>query len=158
MFPENTIFVECNADEPLVRVLTGFNENIIKHSFNKNKVIKRIRGNPKTIALVDEDPNEADHPFLLSMIEQKEKSKHNIIFREAENGSISIILCPRLENWIIKIANDGDKDLEKFNLPNIPEKLHILINSRLDDFINFLNDVKDFPAIQHLKDLLDREN
>jgi hypothetical protein len=48
------IIVECYADEYFVRLL-GFKG--IKHEGGKGKVLERVRENPGTIGMIDEDPN-----------------------------------------------------------------------------------------------------
>jgi len=53
------IIVECYADEYFVRLL-GFKG--IKHEGGKGKVLERVRENPGTIGMIDEDPN--SHPCV----------------------------------------------------------------------------------------------
>ncbi|MCD6301552.1 MAG: hypothetical protein J7L82_05725 [Staphylothermus sp.] len=60
-----------------------------------------------------------------------------ILYDPRRNNYI-IMLYPRLEEWIIKIAKQSGIKLSKYNLPSDGNKLHREINARLHNFEKFL--------------------
>lgn len=53
-----------------------------------------------------------------------------------------IILSPRLEGWILKAAKKAGVDVKKHGLPDEEYELHRVINMRLKEFENFLEEIR----------------
>jgi len=61
--------------------------------------------------------------------------------QKSRNNTL-IILCPRLEEWILEAAREANVDLQKYNLPNDPAKLHQQINIQIDKFQRLIERLK----------------
>ncbi|MHA1267051.1 MAG: hypothetical protein ACTSRS_17565 [Candidatus Helarchaeota archaeon] len=58
-------------------------------------------------------------------------------------NSVLIVLCPRLEEWIIKAADLCKMNMEsKFNLPRDPRRLKRIINYRLENLKRLINELR----------------
>ena len=84
------------------------------------------------------------------------EEKHFIkIYRHQSNNNLLIVLCPDLENWILKAAKSSKVDVSTFNLPKKASTMHNTINTRLPNFeklIQALIEEKN-PAILYLQAL-----
>ncbi len=83
--------------------------------------------------MVDEDPQSAQPIYIkqLSVIEEK----HGVrILSEARKGNKVIVLCPRLEEWIIKSVSVSGFKMSDFGLPDRANELHRVINGKLQAF------------------------
>jgi len=56
------------------------------------------------------------------------------ILRDENRGNVLLILCPRLEEWIIEAARKSGVGLEDYGLPEEPDRLHEESRARLDKF------------------------
>jgi len=154
------IFVECKPDEILVKKLISSKKKQIIHAGNVSEVCKRLQKTKNSIGLIDEDPGKIWPPYkeqLLRNAKIEEKCGIKVVYDKERNNYL-ILLCPRLEEWICKVVKDAKISLNKFGLPDDPEKLHETINANLDKFEKLLNDIllKNIPSIVGLKKILDK--
>lgn len=150
------IYTECNADTLLIKVL-GIPKKKFIHLGGKPQVCKRLEKQEKCKGLVDEDPNRIQSSYLEKMKLKKESSKFEIkILHDDSQNNYLIVLCPRLEEWILKTAKEANIDVRKYNLPNDAVKLHEEINNKLDKFEKLLKDLKDSKRIKILKKYLEK--
>lgn len=134
------IYLECNADEALVQAC-GVPKKVIKHIFSKGNVCKRLQKNKNVIGLVDEDPESTQPNYIGKLLLQSHE--HNIkLFYEKKSGNVLIVLCPRLEEWILKAAKEARIQVKNFGLPDHANELHKVINSNLDHFTKLLDKIK----------------
>ena len=116
------IYLECNTDEILARSLS-LPRKEIRHLRNKGEVCKRLQRSANCKGLVDEDPGSPQPRYIggLRAVSEKYGVKH--LYDEKANNSL-IVLCPRLEEWILKAAEDAKADLAKYGLPEQAAALH----------------------------------
>jgi len=124
------ICVECKPDAILVESL-GFKGPV--HMKGNAKVTKYVCEHDGMTGLQDEEPFSRP-PRLLARFKERSR-KHDAILMEWKDRRI-IILCPRLEEWVLKTAQSEGVNPEerRFNLYRDPERLKDVINLRLDNF------------------------
>lgn len=139
------IFVECNADKTMLSSL-GIQSKDICHVFSKGNVCNRLRKNRNCIGLVDEDPDSAQPQYLetLALVSDNYAVK---ALKDQNNQNYLIVLCPRLEDWIVKAARQAEVDLAIYNLPANGNALHKVVNARLTDFEKLINDMKEISQM-----------
>lgn len=148
------IYLECNPDELLCKKL-GIPKKRTKHHNDKGRIIRYLIRQKGHVGLVDEDPG-AGLPNAISNFNEHGSTKHGIKQMVDENHNILVIICPRLEGWLIAVCKQNKVDLSKFNLANTEERLHNEMNSKLRDFdklLTYLLEIKS-PELLHLKSLL----
>lgn len=133
------LHLECYADEALAMAL-GVSRKAIIHNPGKGSVAKQLAKQSSVIGLVDEDPGSAE-PTTLARFSEVE-FKHGVRFKkDSKTGNALVVLCPRLEDWAIKTAKEAGLALKEFNLPDDPSELHAVINTRLNNFRRFLDEL-----------------
>ena len=76
-----------------------------------------------------------------------------VLYDESRNNRL-IILCPKLEDWILKAAKEADLNMEKYSLPTTPEKLHREVNLDPRKLERLLTDLKNCERFKTLGKLL----
>lgn len=143
------IYVECNPDEVVVRTLSFSRKQII-HAFGKGNICNRLEKANNTISLMDEDPQSAQPNYLQRLELQKQKDGIKI-WQDAKRGNFVVMLCPRLEDWIVQASKKDKLDLAKYQLPIDPKKLHGKIGLQSERFEKFL--IEALPVSTYLKNL-----
>jgi len=151
------IYVECKPDFTLVRFITNLPRREIVHEFKgKHEVCKQLENRRDCKGLVDEDPLSVPPPYLKKLRLQKELPEAGLkIMRDESNNNLLVILCPRLEEWILRAAKEKGINPDKYNLPNNPNRLHEVINLSLDRFERLLEDLKGSRRLRALKKVLE---
>jgi hypothetical protein len=136
------IYTECKPDSSLMRILGIPNRQII-HLQGKPEVCKQLEKRERFIGLVDEDPFSVQPSYLKRLPVKEDLPSCGLkILNDTYKNNDLIILCPRLESWILKVAKEAGIDIKRYNLPNSEEKLHKEINTDLRKFERLLNDLK----------------
>ena len=132
------IYCECKPDEVLIEVLINKKP---KHGDNKSEICKRLENEKNIIALLDKDPNSYQPLYLnrLQRIFNSEELGLEILYDRERNNKI-ILLNPRLEDWVLRIAKLKNITLGK--LPRKPSKLKKEINQKLEHFRKLLQAIK----------------
>jgi hypothetical protein len=130
--PSRVVRVECKPDERLIRLL-GVPRSRIRHENNKGVLCNRLRRQENHIAVIDEDPASAQ-PSYLRDVRVVEDSHGVRVLEDAQRGHRIIVLCPRLEGWILKVARRNGIRPEDYGLPPDEDGLHKKINLRLQRF------------------------
>jgi hypothetical protein len=136
------IYTECKPDSALVKTL-GISKKQIIHVGNKPDVCKRLEKHKNCNGLVDEDPFSVQ-PLYLKKLQEKENLSDcglKILNDNSKNNDL-IILCPRLEEWVLKAAKEADLDISRYNLPDDGEQLHKVINLDIRKFETLIKDLK----------------
>ena len=136
--------VECNADVALVETLTSPSRRNIKHAGCKSMVIRKLmRTHENSIGIIDQDPYSIQPKDIerFNEIEYSEKNQLRILYHSQRNNNL-IILCPRLEEWIIDATREVGLDLNRYNLPNNPSEFHAIINLKINRFTQLVEDLK----------------
>lgn len=137
------LFVECKPDFVLATSLTLIPLKKVEHAGNKSRVLKKLTENyENSIGIIDEDPLSIQPPDIKKFkeIEYSEKSKVKILLYKRLKNRV-IVLCPRLEEWIVEAAKEAKIDLNKYNFPSNPEKLHEIINIRTERFQDLIEEL-----------------
>ncbi|HDH96160.1 MAG TPA: hypothetical protein ENF73_00345 [Proteobacteria bacterium] len=135
------IFVECKPDEVLIRTL-GVPRTRLRHVHDKPRVIKLVRRRDGSTGMIDEDPTSAQPGFLKEFKEVGVEHRIKLL-RHSEKGSRLIVLCPRLEEWIIAAAEEAGVDPRRYGLPNDAAGLKRVINHQLNEYRKLVEEVLD---------------
>jgi len=151
------IYVECKPDFTLVRFITNLPRKEIVHEFKgKYEVCKQLGKRRHCKGLVDEDPLSVPPSYLEKLRLREEIPERGLkVMHDESNNNLLIILCPRLEDWILRAAKERGINPDKYNLPNNPNRLHEVINLSLDRFERLLEDLKGCERLRALKKVLE---
>ena len=137
------IYVECNPDFALIKSFGIPKKNII-HAKNKSEVCKKLKKNGNSKGLVDEDPDSPQPSYMRKLEIKEDLPNHKLkLLINRSNDSNLIVVCPTLEAWILKATKEAKIDIKKYGLPNNAEKLHKIINIRIDKFEKLIKDLKE---------------
>ncbi|MFZ6010524.1 MAG: hypothetical protein ACOYXT_09265 [Bacteroidota bacterium] len=118
------IILECYADEHLVRAL-GATSKGIKHAFSKGEVCNLLRKSVDTVGIIDEDPGAGKPEYERRLLNNRILENDKIIVCEDRKLRNRLILIrPKLENFVIKLAEENKIEVSDFNLSPDPGKLH----------------------------------
>ncbi len=116
------ILVKCFPDEALLRIL-GVPRKQVLHERSKGRIITRLRTPSNTMGMVDEDPGSAQHQDLRNYRQLEAREGLRLLTRQS-GGQRLIVLCPRLEEWLIQRAKASRIKPGDFGLPGNPSHLH----------------------------------
>lgn len=152
------IYVECKPDAALVQILTQLPRREIVHELKgKYEIAKRLSNGTNVRAMVDEDPGANQPAYLSRMQVQRELPQRSLrVLEDVAKGNLVVMLCPKLEDWIIRAAQDIGLNLRdpRYNLPNSPTRLHREITFDLRKFERLTQDLRSTPRFQCLQGLL----
>ena len=150
------IYVECKPDFELVRCITGIPKRGIIHESNKPGVCKKLEKQSNCKGMVDEDPGSSQPPYISRLILKDDLFQDELkVYYDRHRNNYLIVLCPKLEDWILKTAKQADLDVDGYSLPKDPNELHRNINIRLDNFKRLLADLNEAERIKTLRKLLE---
>mgnify|MGYP005843889063 CR=1 FL=1 len=137
------IHVECDADQTLVMTL-GVPRKEIKHVHAKGNVCNRLEKGRRTKGLIDEDPLSLQPRYVrrLRLLSDEKQIK---LYHDKIAENYLIMLCPRLEEWVLKVAREVGIDISEYGLPDDADKLHTALNikSKLENFEKLIEDIKE---------------
>lgn len=147
------IFVECDPDFALLEelMLSG-----IEHAGGKGRVCSILRRRAKnSIGVVDEDPGRTQPSYLKNLPITQNLDQHGLELRydNARNNCI-VLICPKLEDWILSAARIAKVDVKEYNLPDDPDELHEVVNFNLEKFRKLVRDLANTARLQALKSLI----
>ena len=134
--------VECKPDRKLVKSLIP--RRRIVHAGNKSGVLRRLTRNyENSIGLIDQDPASHQPPDLgkFREIRSDTSNKLRVLYFDRKRNFI-VILCPKLENWIIEASHEANINISEYKLPDDPDELHRIINLNLDKFEKLVSKLK----------------
>ena len=149
------IYVECKPDETLVRLLTGLPRREIIHELKgKSEVVNQIKKRSNTQGLVDEDPQSIQPPCLGEMRIVQDLHEMGLrLLGDSRNNRI-VVLCPRLEEWVVQAAREEQLAISAYRLPEEPRRLHRVINDDLRKFERLVNDLRNSARLTSLRSAL----
>jgi hypothetical protein len=120
------IYGECNTECLFSKVVLGIKA---KHLKGRDKIVSRIIKESNVIGIIDEDPGKPTGSYLKQIRSTQPISfaNINIDLRKIKSGFI-IEIKPDFENWLFNLSKKSNINLEEFNLPNNPYRLHDLIS------------------------------
>jgi hypothetical protein len=129
------IFVECYSDTAIVKTLTNLSTKEVIHNIvGKSGVCNQLIKSRNSKGLIDEDPKSPKHPYeRIGKLrgDSVDFDIRRLYYPESHNELI--ILCPKLENWLLKSAAISDIDVKLHGLPDNPDELHKLIDQKLSE-------------------------
>ena len=153
--------VECNPDFVLVSSLISISKKKIEHASGKARVIRKLMRNfENSIGMVDEDPHSTTPSALKKFreIEFLDRYKIKILYHSQRRNRL-VVLCPKLEEWIVEAGKEANVNLNNYNLPSDPIELHKIINIRTKEFHKLIEDLsKTSPRIKALHACLKPSN
>ena len=145
---------EGPPDETLIKCLSMKSTKDGRH---KSGVLKELTKAEELVGIVDEDPkNTQSRPKVMNEFYLIEENQGIKVYRHQSNSNRLIVLCPDLENWILKAVKTTNINISLFNLSDNPSTLHRVINKRLPNFENLINELinQQNPSILYLQSLL----
>lgn len=117
------IAVECYADTRLVLTL-GATTASVNHARGKGHVLDVLRTGRADVGLIDEDPGSAEYPEMRNYrLTENLKGIQLLRHIGAVNRRV-ILICPRLEDWMLGRARTCGVDPSAFGLAANPRALH----------------------------------
>ena len=153
-------YVEDVAHRELILVLTKVSRKQVRFKgMCKTEVLKKLREESEKhiVGVVDEDPDK-NPPLLLRNFEEFANDERANIRILRLNEAKLIILRPRVEEWILKVARNSGLNVKKYGLPEDAVKLHRYLKpSRqgiLNRFRTFMEDLADKHELRTLLSFL----
>lgn len=130
------LFLECKPDETLAITL-GVPRRSIVHSHGKGRVSNHLKKNAGATGFVDEDLGSTEPTTLGKFIEQSASHDVKLKTDPAQNNKL-VVVCPKLEDWLIKTTKQAGLRMADFGLSDNPSDLHADINQRLPNLQRLL--------------------
>lgn len=143
------IVVECKPDYTLASRLTSSSGRKVEHSANKSAVLTKLvrrkgfHAYENSLGIIDEDPRSYQPNIIMkfAMVEDSPTHKIRLLYYKWLNNNV-LVLCPRLEEWIIEAARETGTLMSDYGLPNEPEVLHEIINLNINKFELLIDTLK----------------
>jgi len=145
------VLIECNADYIVLRNI-GVQKKQLFHFAGKDKLINRLRNLPGAFGVVDEDPASIQHPDLKASYRQTDSAEGlHLLARQGSGGQRLVMICPKLEDWLIERAKSSGIRPKDYGLPSDPDKLHSIPRyEQKEGFCRFLAELKEQDSGMHL--------
>ncbi|MCI0540361.1 MAG: hypothetical protein L0Z50_34595 [Verrucomicrobiales bacterium] len=125
-----SLVVECKPDEALVIAL-GLTGRSVEHGANKVGVCEQLAAREGICGMVDEDPRGEQGSYLRRLKEASYSHGIRLLLDEKGNNRV-IVLCPRLEEWLVAAAKESGLKMTDFGFSSDHGlQLHNEINHRL---------------------------
>lgn len=134
------IYLECNPDKALVQTL-GIPKKEIVHAGDKGEVCNRLKNSRNSKGMVDEDPSSPQPRYIEKLKMNSHEYDIKLLYEEKSQNHL-IVLCPTLEDWILKAAKDARVNVDDYSLPDDAYELHKIINIKLEKFVQLIEDIK----------------
>jgi len=136
------IYTECKPDSVLVKTL-GIPKKEIIHLGGKPEVCKQLEKRENWKGLIDEDPFSIQPSYLKRLKMRVNLSNYGfkVLYDNCNNNDL-IVLCPRLEEWVLTATKEAQIDIKRYNLPDDGEHLHKEININIDKFEKLIKDLR----------------
>ncbi len=144
------VLVECYADETLLRAL-GVPRKQLRHERCKGEVVKHVLKFDCAIGLIDEDPASPQPRELDNYKEVRAAEGLRLLARRDDKNKRLIVVCPRLEDWLLHRARLSDIRPEDYGIPSQPDRLHSIVRyEQKNGFQQFLSKLKEQDKGMHL--------
>ena len=90
---------------------------------------------------MDEDPLSAQPSYIKKLTLRSQKHDIKLLYDENAKNYL-IMLCPNLEEWILKATKDAEINIKNYNLPDNIDELHKILNTKIGKFTNLLQNLK----------------
>ncbi len=137
------IAVECYPDEAVLRGL-GVPKKQVLHQARKGEVFNWLKKTPGGIGVVDDDPTSSQPPDRRSYQQVQGSEGLLLLVRQGSSGQRLIVVCPRLEEWLIQRAKACGVDPKQYQLPSTAKELKDIPRyEQKDGFRRFLAELND---------------
>ena len=137
------VFVECYPDAALLRAL-GVSKKQLRHERCKGEVVKRVHKFDCATGLVDEDPTSTQPRDLDNYKQIQTVEGLCLLTRRNDDNKRLVIICPRLEEWLVSRAKSSGIRPEDYGLPADPNRLHSIPRyEQKPGFLRFLTELKE---------------
>ena len=145
------ILVECNADEAVLRAL-GLPRKQLLHFGGKYELVKKLKERTHDVGMIDEDPGKGQPPQDMSSYRQTDSAEGlHLLTRRGRGGQRLVVICPKLEDWLIARAKSSGIRPEDYGLPSDPDRLHSIPRyEQKEGFRRFLSELKEQDKGMHL--------
>lgn len=122
-------FVEDAPHKSVLRSL-GVSRKCIHVMGARGNVIKRLKDRPGDVGIVDEDPSDSQtQSHELDNYEEIGMGEGvRLLARRGSRGQRLIVLCPRVENWLIDRAENCAINPRQYHLPSTAKELKDLVH------------------------------
>jgi hypothetical protein len=136
------IYVECNTDKILIYVLTGKTPNEVEHCSGKGDVLEKLEYFRNSIGIIDKEP-QAQQDWRIKNFNFRGPKFSLEIYEDEDRNNKLIVLCPRLEDWILEISKEEGVSLNDFGLSKAPNRFHKEANLNLTKFQELLHRLRE---------------
>ncbi len=110
------IAVECFPDEALVRSL-GIPVAMVRHSRGSGNVLNDLLRGHVALGVIDEDPGKTRPAEIRRFIEKERRGNVILMTGGKDVGGRLVVICPRLEEWLLARANASGVNPGDYGLP-----------------------------------------
>ena len=144
------VLVECNADEVVLRAL-GLPRKQLLHFGGKYELVKKLKKRARDVGMVDEDPGKIQPQDMSSYRQMDSAEGLHLLARQGSGGQRLVMICPKLEDWLIERAKSSGIRPKDYGLPSDPEKLHSISRyEQKEGFCRFLAELIERDSGMHL--------
>jgi len=137
------VLVECDADETVLRVL-GLPRKLLLHFGGKYEMVKKLKERAHDVGMMDEDPGKVQPQDMVSYRQTDSAEGLLLLTRQGSGGQKLVLICPKLEDWLIARAKSSGIRPEDYGLPNDPDHLHNIPRyEQKEGFRRFLAELKE---------------
>lgn len=132
------LYVECYADEVLVRTL-GVPRREVRHEHGKGNITNRLRTVATGKGMIDEDPSGFQPAELRNYRKVQQNGSLVLMEHTASHSNQLVIICPNLEEWLYERASASGVSPAQYRLPATPQQLKTVPHyERKLNFLEFL--------------------
>jgi hypothetical protein len=144
------VLVECNADEVVLRAL-GLPRKQLLHFGGKYELVKKLKERANDVGMVDEDPGKVQPKDMGNYRQTDSAEGLHLLIRRGRGGQRLVVICPKLEDWLIARAESSGIRPEDYGLPSDPDRLHSIPRyEQKPNFLHFLMELKEQDKGMHL--------
>ena len=144
------VLVECNADEAVVRAL-GLPRKQLLHFGGKYELVKELKERAHDVGMVDEDPGRIQPQDMGSYRQTDSGEGLHLLTRQGKGRQRPVVICPKMEDWLIERAESSGVRPENHGLPSDPDRLHGMPRyEQKEGFRRFLAELKEKDKGMHL--------
>lgn len=144
------ILVECYPDAALLRTL-GVPRKQLLHYGGKYELVKKLKKRAHDVGMVDEDPGKVQPQDMSSYRQTDSAEGLHLLTRQGSGGQRLVMICPKLEDWLIERAKSSGIRPENYGLPSNPDHLHSIPRyEQKEGFRRFLAELKERDSGMHL--------
>jgi len=121
------IYVEGDPDKTLAKVISNQGADI-RRELGKSRVCSQLKSSHNCKGMIDEDPESLPEPYLTTLQEVNTgegAAMHGLrVLYDNQNNNTLVLLCPKLEEWILLACKESRINIRQYNLPDNSEDLH----------------------------------